>query len=196
MKRDKENSKATLKWVLKLIVIHLFALILFAMLKFDDMMRDLQSDSFYSDIAHRPALFFGLAFVLLFCVYLAVDRARYVEYRTNLVNAIKAGGFSLFSYFRGSFLLDCAKKSAVYAAFQLPFALFYFFFGFDAFYTTGIEKFYALEAGLYLWMDSAILGMVLSVTLFFVCSSCADFILLVINYRYVMENTPTLSEMK
>ena len=112
------------------------------------------------------------------------------------VKAIKAGGFSLFSYFRRSFLLDCAKKSAVYAAFQLPFALFYFFFGFDAFYTTGIEKFYALEVGVYLWMDSAILGMVLSVTLFFVCSSCADFVLLVINYRYVMENTPTLSEMK
>ena len=153
-----ELFRKTVKWVGILILAHLAAMILFAIIvagSAESVAKDSPAD------AYGMVLTFDLIFYAIFVIFIGKLETSYAEYYRNLKNAMKEEGFSLIGYYKQNFLKEQLVKAAAMSVFHLPFAVFYQLLGFSLTATTTFEQFYILDAGFYGVAGSSILGFLL-----------------------------------
>ncbi len=132
--------------------------------------RIIKSELAYADSNHRGTLiFFSLLMTLLFLVMIAVSNARDGEKRRGWLLRTKEWHPTAKERFL-ALLPEALAETLVWLGLQLPFLIFYSFAGFDYVYTTGLEWFYAIEAGIYEITRIGILGFLLDGVLFFAVS--------------------------
>ncbi len=190
--KRREEIRSLMKWFVTLIILHVLSALLYNIV-FNRMARELATDR-YESRAIFVVLVFGLAFLLVFCIWYALSQARYTEYRTALKNAMAEDSFTLFGYFRRNFVKINILRVIAYFIFQIPFMVFYAVLGFDPVYTTVVEKFYIIEVGFYELLGISPLGAVLNCVYLAIALIVTQLAFLIVNYRYVLENSPSLSK--
>lgn len=100
--------------------------------------------------------------VLILCYRSKVDTS-YVDYRKAMKDDVKAGTFSLKNYFD---IKEHAVRIGIFAAFQLPFVIFFAVVKDFLYYPLLFSRFYIMDAGCYLATGSALLGFLLNTLLF------------------------------
>ena len=189
--QKRENIRSLMRWFFVLIISHVLSALLYNIV-FNRMVRELATDR-YASRANSVVLIYGLAFLLVFCIWYALDKSRYTEYRTTLKKAMAEEGFTLFGYFKAGFIKMNLLRALVYVIFQIPFMIFYALAGFSATHTTAFEKFYITEVGFYQLTGISPVGALLAGIYLAIALIVTQLAFLIINYRYVLENSPTLS---
>ncbi len=120
-----------------------------------------------NQIARTVTILYSFITTAFFCVYLALTQARSSDKRRNFLVSTQ----NVTLKFSDMFSL-CGKKhaihTAIYAAFQIPFLIFYSMFGIVYVDSTAFEDFYCMEAGFYEITKIGILGFLISCALFFI----------------------------
>lgn len=166
-----ELFRRIVKWIGIIILAHLSAMLLFAMIvagSAESVAKDSPQE------AYEMVLTFDIIFYIVFVIFIARLDTSYAEYHRNLKNAMKEEGFSQIGYYRENFLREQLIKAAALGVFHIPFAIFYQLLGFSLTETTAFEQFYILDAGFYGVAGSSILG-------FLLCTATAAVIYLGIN---------------
>ena len=187
----REKIRSLIKWFMILCGYHILSGLFYNILV-KRMVTDLARDRYISR-AHVTVLIFGVVALAVLCIWHSLTEARYTEYRDSLKKALAEENFSLFRYCVSSFGKINLLRCVVYIFFQIPFMIFYAFFGFSAEHTTLLEVFYIIEAGFYQNIGNCVLGAILSALCLLVMLSAVQFAFLFSNYRYVLENSPSLS---
>ncbi len=187
----KEKIRSLIKWFMILCGYHILSGLFYNILV-KRMVTDLARDRYISR-AHVTVLIFGVVALTVFCIWHSLTEARYTEYRDSLKKALAEENFSLSRYYISNFGKMNPLRCVVYICFQIPFMIFYAFFGFSAEHTTFFEIFYVIEAGFYQNIGNCVLGAILSALCLLVILSAVQFAFLFSNYRYVLENSPSLS---
>ena len=162
-----EIFKKAVKWTVIVLLAHLAAMLLFAMImagSVESVAKDSPSG------AYRMVLVFDLVFYVIFLILANRFETSYAEYHRSLRNAVKDSGFSMVEHYKKNFLVYTLVKGAVLSAVQIPFLIFYRMFGFSMTVTTVFEQFFILDAGFYGVSGSAVLGFIVAtVTLALLC---------------------------
>ena len=151
--------KKTVQWLGIVILAHIAAMILFAMVMASSA-ESLAKES-YAD-AYTAVMVFDIVFYWAFAFMINRLETSFADYKRNLKNAIKAESFSPIRYYQRSLLKEKLIKVATIAVFHIPFAIFYQIFGLSLTETTGFEQFYILDAGFYGVAGSSIIGFLMA----------------------------------
>ncbi len=189
--KDKANvtAKSILHFVLFLLAAHLLFGVLLFNIGFNRIVAEMAEDGMVAR-GNTVVLLFGLASLLIFCIYYTISGARDAEYTSVLKAAMKEEGFSVLRYFAKTQCKMNLYRVVAFAVFQIPFAIFFAFFGFSLDLTTGVEAFYRLEAGMYGLTGSWLLGFVLMTLVFGTVLFVCQFVCLFLCYRRVLANAP------
>lgn len=172
----KKIAKMTLKWLLIALACHLLSLVMFGILLSDatyQMAWDTPED------LHAPIVS-TLAFDLAMTVLLAIGVEKFwglsATERAHLRSAGKDPAFSLPRHFFGTEGVSLLCGFAVALVLQLPFLAFFSSYGFSFVETVLLERVYIMDAGFYLFFDSALLGWLLSSLWFILVFAAVRFI--------------------
>ena len=169
-----KNFKKAVNWLGILILYHLIAMIIYGLFV-SSMVTQLAIQEIYSE-ARVSVFVFDIILCVLFSVAYCKVESSFTAYRKDLRQSMKEEGFSLITYFKEKKLKDLIIKVIVFAIFQLPFLLFFSIWGLSYIATTGIEKFYIVDAGAYAIVGIPILGFILNTLLFSVIFIGVDLI--------------------
>ena len=152
------------KWVGFLILAHIVSMIIFGLFISNSIVAMIEDEMVTR--AKTVMMIFNVAsFIVLSVVYSKIE-ASFVEYRNPIKERVKSGEFSVLQYFKEVYLREHLISMSLYAAFQIPFCVFYAILGLDFKYPTVFEQFYIMNAGPYFGTASAILGVLLNALLF------------------------------
>jgi hypothetical protein len=172
-KKDKfyETLFLCLKWFGILILAHIVALCLFAIVLQDaciQLVNDFPNDP------NKPILrllIFDLIFTLLFFVlYNKILHPIAPSEKSAIKKKIKEGQFTLLSHWKESDLKSTVCAASMFALLQAPFVIFFASFGFSFTESIILDRFYVWEAGFYTVLGSALLGWILSSLFFSLCA--------------------------
>lgn len=155
-------KKSLLLFAAKLFVYHIAACILYIIMF---------SPSTDAEIAHdtggEAALlaFFCTVAIALFSLFISFELSSKGELRRDFTELMKTEKFSLRLFWSLSGK-PIVRYGIIYLIFQLPFAVFHHFFGFEYVYPTVIDNLFTLDAGLMELTGIGILGAVLNALLF------------------------------
>ncbi len=180
---NKELFRSSVRWVGLLLLAHLVAMLIFGLTVSQAVATMLMDIEDYSARAYRTIFIYDTVFLLIFTLVFSRIGASYYEYRKTLREAIKQENFSAFKFYKQTRLKEHLVKVGIFAAFQLPFTVFFACWGLDVVNITGFEQFYILEAGSYAMTGSWILGFLLSVAVFALIHLGLNFALILINKR-------------
>ena len=161
MKREK--IKKIINWIGILIAAHLAAMIAFSIF-ISGSLTIIAEDETHT--FNRSIFIFDIIFHIFFSVLVINIETSFVEYRRKMREAIRENNFTTIEYFKQRHMRDDIIKLICFTVFQIPFTVFYASFNFSMFATTGLEKFYIMDAGAHLITGSAILGFLLNTLLF------------------------------
>ena len=137
--------------------------------------RIIKQEAAYNDGNHRGTLiFFSILMTLIFLVIIAVSNARDGEKRRAWLARTKEWQPTAKERFF-TLLPEALTETLAWLLLQLPFLIFHSFAGFDYVYTTGFERFYAMDAGLYELVRIGVLGFLLDGILVFAVSMLLRF---------------------
>lgn len=161
MKREK--IKKIINWIGILIAAHLAAMIAFSIFLSGSLTIIAEDEPHTVNLS---IFIFDIVFHLFFSVLFINIETSFVEYRRKMRESIRENNFTTIEYFKQKHMRDDIIKLICFTLFQIPFTIFYASFNFSMFATTGLEKFYIMDAGAHLITGSAILGFLLN-TVFF-----------------------------
>ncbi len=133
---------------------------------------------------------YDIVCVFLLCLFYAYITSHSAEHFNRIKEAMKAPGFKLSEYFADLYLTDNIYRIAIFAIIQLPYTVFYAFFGFSFEYSMRFESFFRLEAGIYLATEHWLIGFVASMALFSLALFASQFIFLYSKYKITLSNAP------
>ena len=160
---DRSKIKKVINWIGILIAAHIAAMIAFSIFLSGSLATIAEKEPHTVSLS---IFLFDVAFQIFFAVLFVNIETSFVEYRRKMRESLRENDFTVVEYFKRIHLSDDIVKLICFTVFQIPFAIFFTAFGFSIFATTGLEKFYILDAGTYLITGSVILGFLLNSLLF------------------------------
>ena len=159
----------TLKWLLIHLGAMLFRNIFFASL----FAQAVEDEKLY--IAKRAAFFLSMIATLLFCLYEALRLGGNAQLRRDFRH--QETNPSLSELIRGIWKKHWIH-TAIFAVLQIPYLIFYSFFGVVYVNSMAIEDFFCIESGFYEIVGNGILGFLLSSLLFFALQMLLELLIL------------------
>ena len=162
IKAKTATKKSLLLFAAKLFVYHIAACIVYIIMF---------SPSTGAEVAHDTGgeagllAFFSVIAIALFSLFISFELSSKGELRRDFTELMKTEKFSL-NLFRSLSGKPIVRYGIIYLIFQLPFAVFHHFFGFEYVYPTVIDNLFTLDAGLMELTGIGILGAVLNALLF------------------------------
>ena len=175
--------RKNVKWAGLSVLIHLGAMLLFGMV-FSPTLEKLEEDGAIAS-AHQSALWCSVLLFSIFSLFFFKISSTFADYKRELKEAMKEDGFSLIGYYKKHFFREDAWKMAIFAAFQIPFMIFFAVAGVSYLYSTSIDMFYVLEAGFYGVCGNPFLGLLLCSVTFSVIFFLFRFIFLALTARSI-----------
>lgn len=160
---NRDTIKKAINWLGILIAAHIAGMILFELFLSGSLTTLLEDEP---NTVSLYIFIFNVAFQIFFSVLFVNLETTFVEYRRKMREALKEHDFSTIEYFKQRHLKEDIVKLVIFAVFQIPFAIFYASFKLSLFAMTGLERFYIMDAGMYVLTGSAILGFLLNTLLF------------------------------
>ncbi len=185
----RQSVNSVLKWILLLLAFHLVFSILFYELVMTNHINDLIKNN-YPDIAVRKVVIFDVILLLLFCLYDGLSRTREVAFSMELKSAMKEKDFSLLPYFFKTQTKFNLVRVAIFAVFQIPYAIFAAIFQGYPEILLNMMAFWRVEAGFYLAGGSAILGLLISTALFALFLFATHFFWYFFSRYRILKNAP------
>jgi len=156
--------RKAIQWLGILVLAHVVAMILFGLF-LSSYVTNLVIEEIYSE-AYVTVFGFCLVFDILFCIAYFKIETSFISYRKELKESIRSGNFTLIGNFKEKKLKEYIIRISVFVLFQIPFLLFFSFFGLSFTATTGFERFYIMDAGAYALTRIPILGFTLNTLIF------------------------------
>lgn len=162
IKQKTAEKKSLILFAAKMFIFHIAACILYIIMF---------SPSTGAEVAHDTGgeagllAFFSVLAITFFSLFISFELSSKGELRRDFTDLMKSEKMSakLFWSLSGK---PIVRYGIIYFVFQLPFAIFHHFFGFEYVYPTVIDNLYTLDAGLMELTGIGILGAILNALLF------------------------------
>jgi len=158
-----QTFKIIIKWLGILFIAHFVTNWTFSLLFSRDFMitAEWEPDKAYSSLS-KLCLVFQFFFTLIFTWF----KSYFDDNKHLLKEAMKSSDFTLTKFYLKNYFKDNLIRIAVFAVFQLPFTVYYGFFGTSLITPTIIDVFYIYDVGPYIATNSAVLGFILNPLIF------------------------------
>ncbi len=155
--------KKSLQWFGILIAAHLIVRLVYGLL----FASDIAITSEYDLAAANRSLFIfcTVAQTVFSVICIKIDKM-FSDYEKDFNEAMNAPSFSIIGYYKKNYLSEHLIKIAIFAVFQLPFTLFFAFWGYSYTEPFILETLYQMDAGAYVFTGSPILGFILNTVIF------------------------------
>ena len=162
LRQKREKKRRELIFIAKMFLYHLAACVIYIIIF---------SPSTDAEVAHDTngesyiLAFFSVLAITLFSFIISLEISSSGETQREFTNRMKTESLSpalFFSYVKERLI----GYSVIYLIFQLPFAVFHLFFGFEYVRPTVIDNLYTMDAGLMELIGIGFVGAILNVLLF------------------------------
>lgn len=184
-----KKLKSVLFWLLALAAGHLASSVIFG-LALNTMVGGMWRDGLETN-AVAAITVYAVIIQTVFSVVYTVINTRSVAFREDMKAEIR-NKTPVFDVFKRVYLKNAVFEIPVYAAFLIPYSLFFAFSKVDLANSFAFEKFYIPELWAYVLSGNAFLGILISVAVMFVILYTVRFIVLLSTRKSLIENSVTL----
>ena len=157
---NRQLFRKAIQWFGLLALVHAAAMLVYIVF-FANSVAAMLADNYGRAV--MTVLNFNAVFDILVLCYRAKVDTSYVDYRKSMRDDLKAGTFNIKKYF---VIREHLINIGVFAAFQIPFMIFFAVVKDFLYYPLLFSRFYMMDAGFYLATNSALLGLLLNTLLF------------------------------
>lgn len=157
------NVKKYLIWIAVILAAHLAFSLIYAF----TLNTQVEQRWLYDDFAGAKTTVFvyGLIALIVFSIIYTVSQMRDAEMQRKITDSIKEKK-KVFPFFFENYLKELIVSIAIFAALNIPYAIYFAVSTVDLANTHSFQKFYIAEMGMYLMTNNAIAGYLLSIIYF------------------------------
>ena len=185
----KRNVKKYLIWAAVLIGVHIAFSLIYAF----TLNTQVEQRWLYEDFAKAKTTVFiyGLIAQIVFSIVYTVSLMRDADQHKAITDSVKEQQ-KVLPFFKENYLKEILAGIAIYAALNIPYAIYFAVSTVDLANTHSFQKFYIAEMGMYLMTNNAIAGYLLSIVYFAVIFTLIRAAGVAITRKNIIKNSVTL----
>ena len=162
---EKRLFRRMVKWFGILLLAHFLAMLVFGIILSTSVTQMVVEDELLGRAKRTVFIYDLVVFVIASIVYSSIE-VSFNEHKKMIKDAVREEGFDFREFLKATYLKDHLIRLGIYAAFQIPYLIFFAVWGAEFQYPTTFEQFYIMDTGAYALTGIAILGFLINILVF------------------------------